>query len=156
MQATSVRFAAAARVLGQVARRRGLDVPAFRSPPRLEGADRSLRRHRSGGATVSVRLRDRPWPAVVGDMIEGVVAANRLVGPDADRTRTALWAAVEAEAQRARDSVERARRHGHEPASSAGGDGSPRRFAARRPLPASDQRRQGRPPLRVVPGRHVA
>ncbi|MCD9623467.1 hypothetical protein [Rhabdothermincola salaria] len=156
MQATSVRFAAAARVLGQVARRRGLDVPSFRSPPRLEGADRSLRRHRSGGATVSVRLRERPWSAVVADMIEGVVAANRLVGPDADRARTALWAAVEVEAQRTRDSVARSRRHAEEVAASDGREAPPRRFAARRPLPAPDQRRPGRPPLRVVPGRRVA
>jgi hypothetical protein len=43
---------------------------------------------------VAVALRDRPWPAVVADMIEGVVAANRLAGVRADRARTALWAAV--------------------------------------------------------------
>jgi hypothetical protein len=156
MEATSLRFAAAARLLGQVSRRRGLDVPSFRSPPRLQGADRSLRRHASGTATVSVRLRGRPWSAVVGDMIEGVVAANRLVGPAADRTRTALWGAIEAEARLADHSVAAARRHGasreHD-----GGDGRPgapgRRFPARRPLPSSAP---ARPSLRVVPTRHVA
>lgn len=99
MEATSVRFATAARVLGRTAHRRGLRVPAFRSPPRLREVDRSLRRHESGAATVSVRLKGRPWSAVVADMIEGVVAANRLHGAGADRVRTALWAAAEAEAE---------------------------------------------------------
>ena len=37
---------------------------------RLVGVDRTLRR-RGGGAVVSVRLRGRPWPAVLADMIEG-------------------------------------------------------------------------------------
>ncbi|MCU0311345.1 MAG: hypothetical protein MUE36_10425 [Acidimicrobiales bacterium] len=97
MPASSVRFAAAARTLGRAARRRGLQVPGFRSPPRLRDADRSLRRSASGSATVSVRLKGRPWAAVLADMIEGVVAANGLVGPTADAARTALWAAVERE-----------------------------------------------------------
>lgn len=95
MEATSVRFAAAARVLGLAARAEGLVVPGFRSPPRLAGAERSLRRRPDGGATVSVRLKGRPWLAVLGDMIEGVVVTNGLSGPDAARCRTALWAAVE-------------------------------------------------------------
>jgi hypothetical protein len=46
---------------------------------------------------VAVRLRDRPWPAVLADMIEGVVVVNRLVGVDADELRSLLWAAVEGE-----------------------------------------------------------
>jgi hypothetical protein len=41
-----------------------------------------------------VALRDRPWPAVVADMVEGVVAANRLAGVRADRVRAGLWAVV--------------------------------------------------------------
>jgi hypothetical protein len=41
-----------------------------------------------------VVLRGRPWPAVVADMIEGVVTHNGLTGARADRLRTALWAAV--------------------------------------------------------------
>jgi hypothetical protein len=92
--ASSLRFAAAARALGLEARRRGLDVPGFRSPPRLPGVERSLRRRADGGATVSVGLRDRPWAAVLADMVEGVVAANRLEGGEADRCRAALWRVV--------------------------------------------------------------
>lgn len=93
--ASSVRFAHAARALGDAARERGLVVPAFRSPPRLVDVDRTIRRRRDGGATVSVRLRGRPWSAVLGDMVEGVVVANRLAGADAMRVRTALWEVVD-------------------------------------------------------------
>ncbi|HSJ92085.1 MAG TPA: hypothetical protein VK917_08440 [Ilumatobacter sp.] len=85
-------FAAAARTLTSEARRRGLVGPSFRCPPRLVGVDRTIRRRRDG-AIVSVRVRGRPWPAVLADMIEGVVVANRLVPPRADRLRTELWEA---------------------------------------------------------------
>jgi hypothetical protein len=97
VRATSLRFATAARALGDVARGRGLVVPAFRSPPRVDDADRTIRRRVDGGATVSVRLGGRPWPAVLGDMVEGVVVANGLGGPDAMRARALLWSAVEGE-----------------------------------------------------------
>jgi hypothetical protein len=89
--ATTVDFASAARALTREARRRGLVGPSFRCPPRLVGVDRSIRR-RADGAIVSVRLRHRPWVAVLADMIEGVVAANGLVAPEADRLRADLWA----------------------------------------------------------------
>ena len=95
--ASSVRFAHAARALAEAARHRQLVVPAFRSPPRLTDVDRTIRRRTDGGATVSVRLQGRPWPAVLGDMVEGVVVANDLAGPEAMRARAALWSAVEAE-----------------------------------------------------------
>jgi len=92
MEATSLRFAAAARTLGQVARREGLVVPSFRSPPRTLGLDRSIRRPRSG-VVVSVRLRDRPWIAVLVDMIDGIIVANLLEGADSSRLRSLLWEA---------------------------------------------------------------
>ena len=95
MEATSFRFASAARTLGQAARQRGLAVPGFRSPPRLAGAERTMRRRGDGGVTVAVRMRGRPWVAVLADMIEGVIVTNRLAGADATRARTALWAALE-------------------------------------------------------------
>lgn len=97
IRATSLRFATAARSLGDVARARGLVVPAFRSPPRVVDVDRTIRRRVDGGATVSVRLGGRPWPAVLGDMVEGVVVTNRLAGPDAMRARALLWSAVDGE-----------------------------------------------------------
>jgi hypothetical protein len=86
-------FAHAARVLATEARRRGLVAPGFRSPPRLVGVDRSIRRH-PGGAAVAVRVRNRPWVAVAADMIEGVIAANRLAPPQSDRLRAELWPAL--------------------------------------------------------------
>lgn len=68
-------------------------APGFRCPPRLVGVDRSIRR-RSDGAVVSVKVRGRPWPAVLADMIEGVITANGLGPPQADRLRAELWDAV--------------------------------------------------------------
>jgi hypothetical protein len=92
--ATTVEFAAAARTLTREARRRGLVGPSFRCPPRLVGVDRSIRR-RADGAVVSIRLKGRPRGAVIADMVEGVVVANVLRPPAADRLRTELWAALE-------------------------------------------------------------
>lgn len=92
----SLDFAAAARTLGASARAMGLDTPTFRSPPRVPGAERTLRRARSGWTTVSVRLEGRPLGAVVADMVEGIVVANRISGAEATRVRTALWEAVSA------------------------------------------------------------
>jgi hypothetical protein len=89
----TLRFSAAARALAGASRRLGLDPPSFRSPPRLSSVDRSLRRHERG-TVVAVRLRGRPWAAVLADMVEGVVAANDLAAADADRARAALWQAV--------------------------------------------------------------
>lgn len=87
-----LRFADTARSLGAAARAAGLVVPAFRAPPRVAGAARTLRRY-PGGAVVSVRL-DRPFEEVRADMVEGVVVANRLDGEAALRFRTALLDAV--------------------------------------------------------------
>ena len=95
MEATSLRFAAAVRAFGREARRQGLVLPGFRSPPRVPGAERTLRWRSDGSAIVSVRLRERPWSAVLGDMIEGVVVSNGLQGPAAARCRSGLWAQVD-------------------------------------------------------------
>jgi hypothetical protein len=94
MEARALQFSSAVRTLGQAARARGLVVPGFRSPPRLTGAERTLRRRPDGGVTIAVVLRGRPFVAVVGDMIEGIVVANQLDGTAATRARTALWEAV--------------------------------------------------------------
>jgi hypothetical protein len=86
-------FANAARLIGREARRRGLVSPSYRSPPRIVGVDRSLRRY-DKGVVVSVQLKARPWMAVLGDMIEGVVVANLLQPPQSDRVRNELWQVV--------------------------------------------------------------
>lgn len=87
---TTTQFASAARLLASEAHRYGLTAPGFRSPPRIIGFDRTLRRRQTGGM-VAVALRGRPFVAVLSDMIEGVVVINRLQTPEADRVRTALW-----------------------------------------------------------------
>ena len=94
MESPVLRFAEAVRALGLEARRNRLTMPGFRSPPRLRGVDRSVRRRSDGGATIAVVVRGRPWPAVLADMVEGVVVANQLQGADADRVRSKLWRAV--------------------------------------------------------------
>ena len=54
----TLEFAHTVRRLGRVARVLGLQVPGFRTPPRLAGVDRSLRRRAGGSPTVAVRLKD--------------------------------------------------------------------------------------------------
>ncbi len=97
--ASTVEFAAAARTLTRAAARRGLVVPSFRCPPRVVGADRTIRRRRGGrgdadSAVVSIRVKGRPREAVLADMIEGVVVTNQLSTPESDRLRTELWTLV--------------------------------------------------------------
>jgi hypothetical protein len=91
---SSLRFADAVRVLAVEARSLGLVVPGFRSPPRLDGADRSLRRRGDAAPAVAVRLAGRPFDAVVADMIEGVIVVNGLSGAVADEARQRLRAGV--------------------------------------------------------------
>jgi hypothetical protein len=93
MQSSSLRFAHTVQALGTAARSLGLVVPGFRSPPRLVGVQRSIKRSPSG-ATVAVAVRGRPWPAVQADLIEGILAANRLTSPAVDRAREVLWEAI--------------------------------------------------------------
>ena len=82
-----------ARFLAAESREAGLEVPAFRSPPRRAGAPRTIRRLRDG-AVIAIRLRGRGPDAVAEDMIEGIVVANRLDAATADSVRRRLRAAV--------------------------------------------------------------
>ena len=91
----SLRFADTARLLTDTLRQGGLVAPTFRSPPRVLGRDRTLRRRGDGTVTIAVRLGGRPFVAVVADMIDGVIRTNELDGPTADEWRRALWSAVE-------------------------------------------------------------
>ncbi len=112
MQVSSLTFAAAARTLGRAARLRGLIVPCFRSPPGIEGVHRTIKR-RAGVPTIAVQFKGRPWPAVVSDMIEGIVVGNGLSGARADRIRAALWLAIDSSSgQGAEASTDTEGRHG--------------------------------------------
>ena len=42
---------------------------------------------------MAVRYRDRPWPAVLADLVEGVIVAGDLRGSEAERIRAGLWRA---------------------------------------------------------------
>jgi hypothetical protein len=99
-RSAAIDLAGAVRVIGSAVKSMGFETPGFRSPPRLLGVDRSIRRRRgpegATSAVVSVRVKDRPWAAVLSDMIEGVVAANELVSPESDRVRAELWSLLEA------------------------------------------------------------
>jgi hypothetical protein len=99
MAAESLRFSVIARVVATEARGLGLRVPAFRSPPRLQGATRTIRR-RDGSAMVAVVIRGRPLADVVADVIEGVIVANGLRGSAAVRCRRRLASAVDASSWR--------------------------------------------------------
>lgn len=85
----AVLFTRAARELGAAARAAGLEVPAFRSPPRLEGAIRTVRQF-PGGAVVSVAVRGRAFEDVAVDLVEGIVRINGLEGDAAAAARHEL------------------------------------------------------------------
>ena len=80
--------------MGAAARAAGLVVPAFRCPPRVAGACRTLRRY-PGGAVVAVQVKGRPFAEVAADMVEGVLVVNRLATDAATRMRPVLAEAVE-------------------------------------------------------------
>jgi hypothetical protein len=99
MQADTLRFSTAARVVALEARQMGLCSPTFCSPPGVAGATRTIRRS-NAGTRVAVAVRGRPLADVVADLVEGVVMANGLSGADAVRCRHRLAGALDA-AQRA-------------------------------------------------------
>lgn len=93
-QVSTLQFVEAARSLSSSARQYGLQVPTFRSPPRIDDVQRSIR-WGSDASTISVVLRGRPWNAVLADMIEGIIVANGLGRSEADHVRGFLWIAVQ-------------------------------------------------------------
>lgn len=93
MHVGAAAFGDLVRSVGTAARAAGLAVPAFRSPPRAPGANRTIRRL-PGGAVVSVRIGARPSAAVACDLVDGVIAANALDERAAARVRAALLRAV--------------------------------------------------------------
>jgi hypothetical protein len=94
VEAGALLFSQAARRLGSAARAAGLVVPAFRCPPRLAGAHRTLRRY-PGGAVVAVQLKGRPFADVAADMVDGVLVVNHLADDAATRMRPVLVEAAE-------------------------------------------------------------
>jgi hypothetical protein len=91
VESPSVRFVEIARQVSSQARSLELIAPVFRSPPRIVGVSRTVRRRPDGQAVVAVLFKSRPWPAVVADLIEGVLVVNDLAGASASRMRDDLW-----------------------------------------------------------------
>lgn len=56
-----------------------------------------MQRHRNGSVVIAIRREGRPFAAIQGDVIEGVVVANRLVGVTADQFRRAAWSALDSQ-----------------------------------------------------------
>lgn len=87
-------FAKTVRLLNEAASAAGMQVPSFKSPPRIPSADRTIRRMTNGGVIVSVRRGRRAADAVVQDMIAGVVMANQLSGSEAEDAARKLAACL--------------------------------------------------------------
>jgi len=94
MQSQTLRFSESVRVLSDAARRRGLTVPAFRSPPQRPEVDRTLRRRPGGEVTVAVRVAGRPFAAVQTDLIEALLIVNEVEADAAQSVRRDLWNAL--------------------------------------------------------------
>lgn len=82
-----------ARFLAAESREAGLAVPAFRSPPRVPGVARTIRRL-GDGAVVAIQIRGREADAVAADMVDGIVLTNRLDPSVAEPMRRRLLDAV--------------------------------------------------------------
>lgn len=91
---SAIDFAVTARALADQCRAIGLAPPDFRSPPKVLGLTRTLRRRPDGSVTVAVAFKNRPQLAILADMIDGAIAANELTGVAAARARDELWLAV--------------------------------------------------------------
>ena len=91
VESQSVQFGEAARSVARRARSLGLATPVFKSPPRIVGVSRTIRRRDDGQAVVAIAFRGRPWNAVLADMIDGVLVVNELQGAAASRARDDLW-----------------------------------------------------------------
>ena len=87
-------FARAVRELVQAVDGQGMRSPAFKSPPRVPTAERTIRWIAPDKAIVAVRRANRAPDAVLADMIAGVVRANRLSGPDAEDAARKLAACL--------------------------------------------------------------
>ncbi len=96
MEVKTYRFAETVRALGRASRHLALGVPVFRSPPGLLGVQRSIRRN-GENVVISIAVKERPWGAVLADMVEGVIVTNELSGSRADIARSALWRAIDSE-----------------------------------------------------------
>jgi hypothetical protein len=93
-QPDAIPFASLARLLAAETRRHGLACPSFCTPPRVPGANRTIRRMHGGGLMVAVRVRERHFDDVLDDMVEGVLVLNGFTDHEARGWRLALRSVV--------------------------------------------------------------
>ncbi|MCP4435717.1 MAG: hypothetical protein GY812_09515 [Actinomycetia bacterium] len=93
--ATALEFSETVRTVVALSRRGRLVVPVFRSPPRVEDVDRTIRWRSARSPVVAIRRTGRPLAAIQSDVIEAVVVANDLPRDRADRFRHAAWSALQ-------------------------------------------------------------
>ena len=91
VESQSVQFGEIARLVANRARSLGLSIPIFKSPPRIVGVSRTVRKRDDGRSVVAVSFRNRPLGAVISDLVEGVLVVNELSGASACRVRDDLW-----------------------------------------------------------------
>lgn len=91
----SGQFVLTLRALAAAARDLGLQVPSFQSPPRSDQLDRTIQHRPPDDWVVAVRVKGRPFPAVVADAVEGIVVCNELSAGAAGPVRDELWRATE-------------------------------------------------------------
>lgn len=89
----SVNFVSVVRTLGRIANQREFISPSFRCPPPSAKFQRSMRNLGEGEITISIVIRERPWLAVLADIVEGFVIANKSLERESE-LRNLLWDSI--------------------------------------------------------------
>jgi len=89
----SLKFVKVVRTLERIADQRGFTAPAFRCPPPSAKFQRSIKKLDDNKVTISIVIRERPWLAVLADIVEGFVIVNKLSGREPE-LRNLLWDSI--------------------------------------------------------------
>lgn len=89
----SINFLKVIRTLERIAGQRGFVAPSFRCPPPSAKFQRSLKKLKDDKVVVSIVVRDRPWLAVLADIVEGFVIANNSSEREPE-LRNLLWDSI--------------------------------------------------------------
>ena len=89
----SIKFLKVIRTLERIAGQRGFVAPSFRCPPPSAKFQRSIKKLDNDKVTISIVARDRPWLAVLADIVEGFVIANSSSERESE-LRNLLWDSI--------------------------------------------------------------
>ena len=89
----SIKFVKVVRTLERIANQRGFNVPTFRSPPPTAKFQRTVKKQPDKKLIISIVVRERPWLAVLADIIEGFVLANKPSNRESE-LRDLLWDSI--------------------------------------------------------------